>query len=197
MTTADHDVPTSWGRIATWLLTHTRPPVEPVRPAADRARLAAFEEHLGLLLPPDLTAWWLLPGVAQGHWILDEFAAVALDEALETHAIWLLVAEQEVEPVDTRYLPAYMPIGLSPGGDGLIVDLRPGGTHGAVLRRDHETCSLEVPLWPSVAAMLDDLANALETGAPALRHHAALGGSTPPHAAAIDDNRGLTWHPAG
>ncbi|MFJ1757015.1 SMI1/KNR4 family protein [Kitasatospora sp. NPDC088134] len=162
MATVDHDVPDSWRRIGDRLAAHTR--WGPVRAAADAARLDAFEAELGLPLPADLRAWWLLPDVVMDHWLPQAFAPVPWEEALETREIWLLVAEQEDEalgedgPAEDRYLPEFLPIALDPGGDGLVVDLRPGDTHGAVLRWDHESWVLDVPQWASVAAMLRDVA---------------------------------------
>ncbi|MER7772948.1 SMI1/KNR4 family protein [Kitasatospora sp. NPDC096140] len=199
MTTADHNVPASWSRIGTWLTAHTRR--GPARPTSDAARLDAFEADLGLPLPADLRAWWLLPDVSAEYWIPAAFAPVSLDEALETREIWLLVAEQEGESFDqngrpeSRYQREFMPIALSPGGDGLIVDLRPGDTHGAVLLWDHETWILDVPQWTSVTSMLQDITSALEAGTPALLNHAARGGSQAPGTAAVDDALDLTWQP--
>ncbi|KQV13666.1 SMI1/KNR4 family protein [Kitasatospora sp. Root107] len=199
MTSADHDVLTSWSRVGTWLTAHARR--GPARPTSDPARLDAFEADLGLPLPADLRAWWLLPDVSADYWIPEVFAPVSLDEALETNAIWLLVAEQEGESFDenghpeARYRREFMPIALSPGGDGLVVDLRPGDTHGAVLLWDHETWTLDVPQWASVTSMLQDIAHALEAGTPALLSHAALGGSREPSIAMVDEALDLTWQP--
>lgn len=200
MTVADHDLLASWSRVGTWLTTHTRR--GPARPAADAARLDAFEADLGLPLPADLRAWWLLPEVTASYWIPGAFAPGSLDEALETHEIWLQVAEEEDDPFDengrpeSRYQREFMPIALSPGGDGLIVDLRPGDTRGAVLIWDHETWILDVPQWASVTSMLQDIAHALEAGTPVLLSHATLGGSHAPGTATIDDALDLTWQPA-
>ncbi|WP_053644879.1 SMI1/KNR4 family protein [Streptomyces sp. XY431] len=199
MTADDHDVQASWSRIGTWLTAHTRR--GRARPASDAARLDAFEAGLGLPLPADLRAWWQLPDIATGYWIPDEFTPVSLDEALETHGIWLLVAEQEGDSFDengrpeSRYEREFMPIALSPGGDGLIVDMRPGDTHGAVLLWDHETWTLDVPQWTSVTSMLQDIAQALRAGTPVLLGHAARGGSREPSTAAVDDALDLTWQP--
>ncbi|MFJ5228808.1 SMI1/KNR4 family protein [Kitasatospora sp. NPDC088391] len=210
MTTIDHDVPDSWQRIGGWLAAHTRQ--GPVRAAADAARLDALEAELGLPLPADLRAWWLLPGVTRGDWIPQAFAPVPLEESLDTRGVWLLVAEQEQEwreqqeregdgsggagRVEDRFLPEFLPIASDPGGDGLFVDLRPGGTHGAVFRWDHESWVLDVPQWGSVAAMLRDVAHALEAGAPVLLGHAALGGAEEPRTAAVDGEGALAWRSA-
>ncbi|MFC8722256.1 SMI1/KNR4 family protein [Kitasatospora sp. NPDC057198] len=161
----------------------------------------ALEADLGAPLTADLRAWWLLPDVSANYWIPGEFAPVSLDEALETREIWLLVAEQEGESFDEngrpegRYLREFMPIALSPGGDGLIVDLRPGDTRGAVFLWNHESWILDVPHWVSVAPMLEDIAQALEAGTPALLSHAALGGSQTPGTATVDGELDLAWQP--
>jgi hypothetical protein len=84
----------------------------------------------------------------------------------------------------------------SPGGDGLIVDLRLGDSYGAVFLWDHETWVLGVPLWGSVASMLQDIAVALESGTPALLRHAALGGTEEACVAVVEDTGDLIWEVA-
>ncbi|MFJ4792824.1 SMI1/KNR4 family protein [Kitasatospora purpeofusca] len=196
MATVDHDVLGYWSRVETWLTAHARQGM--ARPIPDAARLDAFEADLGLPLPADLRAWWLLPGVSAECWIPDGFAPVSLHEALEIHEIWLLVAEQEGESFDKNGLPEpryrreFMPIALSPGGDGLIVDTRPGDTCGSVYLWDHETWILDAPRWSSVTAMLQDIAHVLEAGTPASQNHAALGGSRRVGTAAVDGVLGPT-----
>ncbi|MFC8721387.1 SMI1/KNR4 family protein [Kitasatospora sp. NPDC057198] len=200
MTTADHDVPTAWSRIEARLAAHVRR--GPLRSASDAARLDAFEADLGVPLPADLRAWWLLSDVSASHWIPGEFAPLSLEEAWETREIWLLVAEQEGESFDENGRPGgccpreFMPIALSPGGDGLIVDLRPGDTCGAVFLWDHESWILDVPRWASVTPMLQDIARALEAGTPVLPSRAAPGGSQTPGTAAVDGGPDLARQPA-
>ncbi|WP_033355377.1 SMI1/KNR4 family protein [Kitasatospora aureofaciens] len=84
---------------------HRARPTGPLRSASDAACLDTFEADLGAPLPADLRAWWLLSDLSANHWIPDEFAPVSLDEALETHEIWLLVAEQEGESFDENGQP--------------------------------------------------------------------------------------------
>ncbi|OKJ13589.1 SMI1/KNR4 family protein [Kitasatospora sp. CB01950] len=200
MTSPFPTVPTTWQHLETLLSPRLRQP--PLRPVADAARLDAFAADLGLPLPDGLRDWWLLPGVSADHWLPEAFAPLSLDEALETHAIWLLVAEQEGESLgpdglpEPRYRRELLPIAMDPGGDGLVVDLRPGDGCGAVLHWDHETWAPDVPLWTSVAAMLRDVADALETGTPVLRQHAALGGAQPPLLAVLAPGADLEWRPA-
>ncbi|MEU8515689.1 SMI1/KNR4 family protein [Kitasatospora sp. NPDC048722] len=195
-----HGVRESASRIGTWLRAHVRS--APAVPAADVARLDAAAQELGLVLPGDLRAWWGSTGVSADFWLPGDFAPTGLEEAMETREIWLLIAEQsagegegESEGEET-FLPAFMPIALSPGGDGLLVDLRSGEWQGAVFLWDHERWGLGTPLWEGVGSMLADVADALESGAPALTWHEGLGGPENPVVAAVDGSRRLGWKPA-
>ncbi|MFJ9057162.1 SMI1/KNR4 family protein [Streptomyces sp. NPDC102409] len=200
MTSNDGDVRTSWDRIDAWRGSHLRG--TPVRAVSDPGLLRAVETELGEAIPADVRAWWALERVGADFWLPGPFAPMDLAEALETREIWLEVAEQEDAAFDAngtpepRFLPSFLPIAAGPGGDGLVVDLRPGGSRGAVYLWDHETWVLGVPLWSSVAAMLQDIATALESGTPALLRHAALGGTEKACVARVDDAGELTWEAA-
>ncbi|MFJ8888049.1 SMI1/KNR4 family protein [Streptomyces sp. NPDC102402] len=200
MTSTDDDVRTPWDRIDAWCGSRLRG--TPVRAASDMSRLRALEAELATVLPSGVHDWWALERVGAGHWIPGAFAPVDLEEALETREIWLEVAEEEGPSFDAsgapepRFLPSLLPIALNPGGDGLVVDLRPGGSRGSVLLWDHETWVLGVELWSSVAAMLRDIAAALETGTPALLRHAGLGGTEQACVAVVDDDGDLAWETA-
>lgn len=160
----------------------------------------------GWCCPGDLRAWWGLTGVSAGFWLPGEFAPTGLEEALETREIWLLVAEESAGEgagesasegaVEETFLPGFMPIALSPGGDGLLVDLRSGEWQGAVFLWDHERQGLGTPLWESVGSMLADIADALASGTPALTWHEDLGGAENPVVATVDASRELGWKPA-
>ncbi|NEA54821.1 SMI1/KNR4 family protein [Streptomyces sp. SID13666] len=171
----------------------------PIRPAADEGQLRAVEADLAIALPTEVHEWWTLDSVSADFWIPGSYAPVGLDGALETREIWLLVAEQEGASFDAngepepRFLPSFLPIAMSPGGDGLIVDLRLGDCHGAVLLWDHERWVPGVPLWSSVGAMLQDTAAALESGKPALLRHAALGGTEEACVAVVGNAGELVW----
>ncbi|MFC8230866.1 SMI1/KNR4 family protein [Streptomyces sp. NPDC057287] len=200
MTSADDDVRTPWDRIDTWCGSHLRD--TPVRAASDEGRLRAAETALATVLPSQVRDWWALERVGADFWIPGAFAPVDLEEALETREIWLQVAEEEDPAFDAdgtpqpRFLPSFLPIAMDPGGDGLVVDLAPGDSCGAVYLWDHETWMLGVPLWSSVAAMLRDIATALESGTPALLRHAALGGVRKACVAVVDDSGDLAWEAA-
>lgn len=200
MTSIDHEVRKSWDRIDAWC--RDRLQRAPVRAAADEGQLRAVEADLEVALPTEVHEWWTLDRVSADYWIPGSFAPVGLEEALETREIWLLVAEQEAASFDAngepepRFLPSFLPIAMSPGGDGLIVDLRLGDSYGSVFLWDHETWVLGVPLWGSVASMLQDIAAALESGTSALLRHAALGGTEEACVAVVDDVGDLVWEVA-
>jgi hypothetical protein len=54
------------------------------------------------------------------------------------------------------------------------VDLRPGPWHGCVSEWDHEQGFLDVPSWRGITAMLTDIADALESGGPALSYYTRM-----------------------
>ncbi|MET4926687.1 SMI1/KNR4 family protein [Streptomyces sp. PSRA5] len=183
----DERVRRAWELIAGRL--PTRGPLPgTVGTVVDEARVAEVErvvgDELGVRLPPDLVALWWLDAVHAGHCLPSE-GAFSLDgpqEALELRKFMLDLAEAE-DPDDPawpdRFTEDLLPIGTSPGGDSLVVRLRPDEHHGNVHFWDHEVWGLGVPLWPSVAAMLDDAASALLSGGPALTWHVANGGDQP------------------
>jgi len=51
------------------------------------------------------------------------------------------------------------------GGDYLFLDLRPGPMHGCAGESRRDDVGVGDPAWPSVAAMLSDVANGLVNGA--------------------------------
>ncbi|MFF4144685.1 SMI1/KNR4 family protein [Streptomyces sp. NPDC001698] len=174
MTHKDLGVRALWERVNACLDAHAhRSPVR--RASADAGRRGAVEALLEASMPADLHEWWSLADVSADFWIPgdgDEFAPVDLDEAMETWEIWLQVADEEGLPtvdengeVEPRFQPEYLPFAQSPGGDGLIIDLRSGTSYGAVFVWDHEQWGLGEPLWASISAMLQDVAVTLERGA--------------------------------
>ena len=181
MTSVDHGVRDSWDRIGIQLRGHAR--TTPIRPAADAGSLDAVEAELAVTLPADVRAWWALGDVSADYWIPGPFAPVALEEALDARETWLLVAQEDGLLSDgdgeeeACFLPEFVPIAMSPGGDGLVVGLRPGEHHGAVFLWDHERWGLGAPLWPSTGSMLRDVAVALETRTPSPLRQAAPDGA--------------------
>lgn len=177
----------AWELIAGRLPAH-RPWRAKTTGAADEARVAAVErrvrDELGMRLPPDLLGLWRLDGVHAGYWLPPEGSCTleVPEETLALREFMLGIAAAE-SPEDPQWADRFtedlLPIATSPGGDSLVVRLRPDETYGQVHFWDHELWGLGVPLWPSVAAMLDDTASALLSGGPALTWHVANGGEEP------------------
>jgi cell wall assembly regulator SMI1 len=82
------------------------------------------------------------------------------------------------------FLPSFVPIATNGTGCTLFVDTRPGEKFGCVTGFMREDADTYGPIWESVEAMLDDVADALEQSRPS-------GGWQP----TVEDNA-LTWEPA-
>jgi cell wall assembly regulator SMI1 len=93
-----------------------------------------------------------------------------------------LVAEPAGTPV-AGWLPVWLPIAGDGGGGGLFVDLRAGPLSGCVMRWDKVEAAQLPPLWPDVATMLGEIADALVRGVD-------IDGST----AVVIDDLTLDWH---
>ena len=83
--------------------------------------------------------------------------------------------ELENDPAGTMssaFLHEFTPIAESGTGDYLFVDERPGPMSGCVRAWSGDDGNLRPTMWPSVHAMLADIAHSLETGEPVLRESA-------------------------
>lgn len=74
------------------------------------------------------------------------------------------MAQPAGTPCDGMYLPVWLPIAGSYGGLDLFVDPRDGPLRGCVMQFDKVGTAQAEPDWPSVAAMLADVADGLEHG---------------------------------
>lgn len=169
----------SWQQVVSWLSDHAPDTAACLGPPAERADLELVAALVNRPLPPDLVAWWRSSCGVTDHrpLIPPGFVPYDLDGAVETREmlleIWLsdvpedAVAELVDEPAGTPvagWLPVWLPIAGDGGGGDLFVDLRSGPLSGCVMRWDKvETAEFE-PLWPSVAAMLGDIADGLHRG---------------------------------
>jgi cell wall assembly regulator SMI1 len=96
-----------------------------------------------------------------------------------------LMAEPAGTPCEGMYLPVWLPIAGSGMGLDLFVDLRPGPLRGCVMRFDRVGTARSKPDWPSVAAMLAEVADALE--------HGQIIGDDYPVCARVDEEGHLVW----
>jgi cell wall assembly regulator SMI1 len=181
------EVEESWDRIARWLHRHAPPLAATVNPPATEAALARAEAALGVSLPADLRAWWRRADGMRwthppsGRLLPPGFVPHSVEQALASRQTWLDVMrgeESELPPGPAGspcdvWLPEFMPIAADGGGTELFVDLRGGPSHGCVMEYDkvgaagyEDLTSEDVSLWPSVTAMLADVAEALERDVP-------------------------------
>ncbi|MCP2166294.1 SMI1/KNR4 family protein [Goodfellowiella coeruleoviolacea] len=189
MNSVDHQILLSWQRIDTWLRSHSDgQPAHLMSPAA-QADIDAVARELGLPLPSDLVSLWQLENVSADYWLPPQGGAALIEPAaaLRDRAIWLNAAADEDPDDPNLFPPGLLPIASNGGGDNLVIELRPNQHHGAIFLWDHENWGLRVPLWPDVATMLDDVAQAMESGKPALLDHAAQGGDEPPCVPLVND----------
>jgi cell wall assembly regulator SMI1 len=183
----------SWDRIRTWLGRHAPDALRVINPPAGEDDLLDAEEAVGAALPEDLLTWWrLADGVSgrTGGLLPTHFDPYPVSHALESRRIWLEVWYDEEtlvpgwqEYADAKsaapagtispdiWLPAWLPIAGSGGGQDLFVDLRSGPLRGSVAHFDKVSTAGEGPLWPSVAVMLATVADALDQGCTTVGGH--------------------------
>lgn len=176
----------SWTRIDNWFRTNAPAVHATFQPPASGADIAAAEEIIGTPLPADVAAWWrafggqsaftaIVPPWWRPHSISSAlstrdmmievtwsvfFPPPAEDEGDEYEAIEM--ARPAGTPHSEIWLPAWVPIAASGGGDELFVDLRGGPAHGCVMEWTKSGGASQEPFWPSISAMFDDVVRALE-----------------------------------
>jgi hypothetical protein len=136
---------------------------------------------LGRSLPADLIRWWRRANgaqvlIGQANLLPPFFLPCSVDSMLGEwrvrHGVYnqpglddpaqdAALSAAPAGSTTLRFLRAFVPIAIDGGGGNLVVDLRSGPLHGCVLGFDAESGS-DGPRWASVAAMLDDVADALE-----------------------------------
>ncbi|MFI0463960.1 SMI1/KNR4 family protein [Saccharopolyspora sp. 5N102] len=170
------DVRTAWNRIVAWC--HEYAPTtarEMTDPSAD-AEIAAAEKAIGERFPDDLRDFFRCVGsitdISSGAVLPPAHAPLSLADSLRTRKMMIDIRGEpgdwlaETGPIagtggDTWSL-RWIPIGEDNCGTTLFVDLREGAQRGCVMDFDKvEACS-EPPQWPGVAAMLAEIAEALE-----------------------------------
>lgn len=168
----------AWDRIVPWL--HHYAPVSAAHlgPPATEDDIAFVEALLNRRLPPDLLAWWLRSCGTTGFRVLliPAYVPYTIDEAVDCREIMLDVAscDDDAETAElanqpagspcTYWLPAWLPIAQDGMGSYLFTDLRTGPRHGCIMNWDKYGAAGNEPRWPSVAAMLAEIAHALENG---------------------------------
>jgi cell wall assembly regulator SMI1 len=175
----------AWDRIVTWLADNAPATAACINPPASGAAIGAAERQLGRSLPADLVRWWHRGNGAQvligrASLLPPFYLPCSVDHMLSQRRMWQEVYRHlnidEAIAYDAalsapagsmalQFLPAFVPIAIDGAGGNLVVDLRSGPLYGCVLGFDAESGS-DGPWWANVAAMLDDVADALERGTP-------------------------------
>jgi cell wall assembly regulator SMI1 len=170
----------SWRRIARWCQANAPRTAAWVLPAADAGELAQTIAGFPRGWPSDLRDWYeLQDGLSPEAWRHDDlmlgWTVLSLasirtearnrievpDELFDRD----LIAEGEDHPAGTPspvWLPSFVPIARSVAAGTLCVDTRSGAQTGCLVEWDEEGGGPVI--WPSTAAMLDEMAVSLETG---------------------------------
>jgi hypothetical protein len=78
------------------------------------------------------------------------------------------MAAGEAQPAGSRsgaWLRSWLPVGDNTSGDLLFMDTRPGAQSGSIGDFEHDNGGYtRGPVWPDIAAMLDDIAAAVHRG---------------------------------
>jgi cell wall assembly regulator SMI1 len=147
-----------------------------LRPPAEPSALDAYEAELGVALPADLRALWLLHDGQDGEarWLPDRWLPVSASRAMRSDLLpfivyeWLeLVLEHDPRQRALVYHAHRVPLVASDLGDYYAhVDLAPGpaGARGQILLLTSE-CDFDV-VATGVGELLDRYATLVSSGAP-------------------------------
>ncbi|HEY2520373.1 MAG TPA: SMI1/KNR4 family protein [Streptosporangiaceae bacterium] len=155
----------AWPRIEQWLAASAPGQLASLRPGASPAAVAAAQQQLGLRFPEDLAASLERhdgAATARGHFtVYGPFRPVTLADLVTRH--------QETEPVMAEFEDYwdrhYLAFTATNSDWHLLVDCAPGDTFGRVgVWFGGE--GVRWPGWPSLGALLTEVADALGTGRP-------------------------------
>lgn len=174
--TSSKSVVGQWSRVAQWLADNLSS--VSISGAAEEQIQDAMRATGGIW-PEELTSFFrLINGFPRENWIsiFPAHELFDLDRAVSERQLELDIwgeidADMGAEPqIDTSagdyvgtYLPYFLPFA---GQDGylLFVDARPGPLHGCVTEFQKVDADGAGPKWPSLSAMLTELADSLEAG---------------------------------
>ncbi|HVV77272.1 MAG TPA: hypothetical protein VHC43_14675 [Mycobacteriales bacterium] len=158
----------------------------------DASGLAELARAFGGAVPSDVVAYFSTVPRTPPHVRLLPFHSALVPGAAAAELRMRREIEQQVgtgelEPdagdMAWAWGDAFIPLSTDTMGNTYFVDLRPGPMHGCIKEYDHEQGALYDPEWPSLEAMLEAVASALETGG-------VVGDGRPD----VDDGR-LDWTP--
>ena len=180
------DVDQSWAVITAWLGEHCPQSLSSFQGPATEEEIRAVEATVGRPIPADQRAWWRL---SNGTGRMSNHLVSVIPLVYSPASTGFVLARHEglvglnrhnpdaapvpqwnAEPAGSPFvgigvwLPPWVPIAHSGGGDYLFVDLRPGPLYGCVGERHKVQDGFDGPIWPSVTAMLSDVAHGMAHG---------------------------------
>lgn len=184
--TADQELEKQWARLIRWCQTRAPATVAGVNPPADPTVARAVETVTGQTWTPELRAWFTLHnGSDQGYafpQIMPGYRPMTLAEIdADWHSLVRIWAETtaELENLDGHrltdaaagtiaftYLPSFIPIAADDTNCRLVIDTRGGDLRGCVTEFAGESVDEGTMSWPSITAMLRDVADAVENHSP-------------------------------
>lgn len=172
-----------------------------IRPAVAPALITAAELETGSPWPDDLRTWYRLADGTErtpAGYVLPFYRPLPVAEIVTHWRMWQDIARsvgrrrmveeaqaQEAGACAGVFLPAFLPIAEDQSGADRFVDRRSGASHGCVGEFLKGDADADGPTWPSVTAMLSDVADALEQDRPSAGWQPQVCGSE------------LDWRPAG
>ena len=161
----------SWARIDAWLVAHAPGSFALLAPPADPEQIEAAQKEMVLRFPPELIqslachdglrAWAnmfpgkppLSTGAILNHW------RMCMEIAEDNPDLF----EPITEDVEPWWHPQWIPWAES-DGDSQIIDMRDGPHQGRMGTALHDDSGSFEDGWPSLAAYLNDVAEALDEG---------------------------------
>jgi cell wall assembly regulator SMI1 len=183
-----HSVAESWDSIVNWLREHLPHALDHLQPPATQSEISTLSSAMNRRLPGDLIAWLRLNNgfgwqANFGSLLPVLYVPMEIDRMLRRREmmqrIWASIAPDrpsaaEQAPAGTsafEWLDAFLPIGDAGTDCELVVDLRDGEHFGCVTNYDAQSGGADLPGWFSITEMLNDVADALTLGQPALQDH--------------------------
>lgn len=184
-----------------WCQDHAPATAAAVRLPAAPAQISAAEQQIGARWPEDLRAWCRIADGTErtsAGYVLPFYRPLPVVDIVADWHRWQGLAqlvwgdrdvgEGRAQEAGTRagaFLPEFVPIAEDQSGAYRFVDCRAGSLYGCVGEFLKGDADAHGPTWPSVSAMLGDVADALEQNRPSAGWQPQV------------TDGGLVWRPAG
>ena len=176
-------VEANWRRLHNWCLREAPGTAAAIDAPADGALLDEVETATGRQWSAELRAWFgLHNGSQEGKpvaQVLPSYQPLPLERVAAGWTmmtnIWAdmtaelggeALLDEPAGTVAFTYLPAFIPIAENGQGDYLVVDTRLGDAGGCVREFAKEDADQGRMNWPTIDALLDDVASVLERNQP-------------------------------